>query len=306
MKRLRRHAKPLAVIAALIAVSLVFSACAFFKQGSLSLSQPGGVGSVRVHFVLCTEPESTGCNPSEDTEEVQYLLGIAVPPGSTPPPTVSAVPVGGGSPLVFTLNDEVATEIASASAHLKSLAEKEGEGDVAPPVWPPAGLQGVGYLSNPHLEQEGVQLEWNVDADFGLPAAADGSPFPGPFATGLTLGTREVGPGQSPSRPVDCWGFESEPTGSESFCIGTVLQGQVGTSDLKSRHRRRPPSSSAVRRSSRSRPTSPPRPVRRRSSVSRRPRPCRRRSCRWGARPSPQGRSIRPPTARRRRTRRSR
>jgi len=231
LSRLRRPAKPLIVLVAVLVAALVLSACAFFKQGSLVLSQPGGVGSVRVHFVLCTEPEP--CSPSEDTEEIQYLLGIAVPPGSIPPATVTAVPVGGGSPLVFTRNDEVATEIAAASAHLKQLAEKEGEGDVAPPPWPPAGLQGVGYLSNPHLEQAGVQLEWNVDAEFGLPAAADGSPFPGPFATGLTLGTREIGPTQSPSRPVDCWRFESEPTENESFCIGTALQGQVGTNDLK-------------------------------------------------------------------------
>lgn len=232
MSRLRRHSKPLIALAALAALALVFSACAFFKPGSLALSQPGGVGSVRVHFTLCTEPEPN-CSPSEDTEELQYLLGIAVPPGSVPPATVTAVPVGGGSPLVFTLNNEVATEIAAASANLKKLAEKEGEGDQAPPVWPPAGLQGVGYLSNAHLEQKGVQYEWNVDADFGLPAAADGSPFSGPFATGLSLGFREVSPAQSSSRPVDCWRFESEPAESDAFCFGTAEQGQVGTSDLK-------------------------------------------------------------------------
>jgi hypothetical protein len=232
LSRLRRHSKPLIALVAFAAMALVFSACASFKPGSLALSQPGGVGSVRVHFALCTEPEPN-CSPSEDTEELQYLLGIAVPPGSIPPATVTAVPVGGGSPLVFTLNNEVATEIAAASANLKKLAEKEGEGDQAPPVWPPAGLQGVGYLSNAHLEQKGVQYEWNVDADFGLPVAADGSPFSGPFATGLSLGFRQVSPGQSPSRPVDCWRFESEPAESDAFCFGTAEQGQVGTSDLK-------------------------------------------------------------------------
>lgn len=232
MSRLRSRSKPLIVLAALGVVALVFSACAFIKQGSLALSQPGGIGSVRVHFALCTEPEPN-CSPSEETEEVQYLLGIAVPPGSVPPSTVTAVPVGGGNPLVFTLNPEVATEIAAASANLKKLAEKEGEGDAVPPVWPPAGLQGVGYLSNAQLEQKGVQHEWNVDADFGLPAAADGSPFAGPFGTGLTLGFRQVGPGQSPSRPVNCWRFESEPPESEAFCFGTIEQRQIGSSDLK-------------------------------------------------------------------------
>lgn len=234
MSRLRRPAKPLAAIAALIAVALVFSACAFIKEGSLTLSQPGGVGSARVHFVLCTEPTNAGCNPTKDTEEVQYLLGIAVPPGSTPPATLTAAPVGGGSPLVFTLNNEVATEIAAGSASVKKFAEEEGEGDVVPPVWPPVGLQGVGYLSNPSLEQKGAQVEWNVDADFGLPAAADGSPFAGPFATGLTLAVREVSPAQPASRPARCARFEAgvEPQDGDALCSGTLLQGQVGTSDL--------------------------------------------------------------------------
>lgn len=234
MSRLRRRSKPLIALVALVAVALVFSACAFFKEGSLALSQPGGVGSVRVHFALCSEPQPE-CGPTKKTEESQYLLGIAVPPGSTPPSTVTAVPVGGGSPLVFTLNNEVAAEIAASSASLKKLAEQEGEGELAPPVWPPAGLQGVGYLSNAQLEPEGSQVEWAADADFGLPAAADGSPFSGPFATGLTLGWREVGPGFSSSRPVDCVRFEAgeESKKGDALCVGTIMQGQVGTSDLK-------------------------------------------------------------------------
>lgn len=232
MSRLRRHTKPLIVLVGLMTMALVLSACAFLKEGSLSLSQAGGIASVRVHFALCTEPEPE-CSPNEETEEVQYLLGIAVPPGSTPPASLTAVPVGGGSPLTFTLNGEVATEIAASSANLKNLAEKEGEGDKVPPVWPPAGLEGVGYLSNAQLELEGVQSEWNIDADFGLPAAADGSPFTGPFATGLTFGSREVSPAQPANRPVHCWRFEAEPQASEARCIGTVMEGQIGTADLK-------------------------------------------------------------------------
>lgn len=233
MSRLRRPAKPLIALVALIVSVLVLSACAYFKEGSLVLSQPGGIGSVRVHFVLCTEPEGANCNPSEDTEEAQYLLGIAVPPGSTPPATVTAVPVGGGSPLVFTRNDAVAAEIAAGSASLKKFAEEEGEGEAALPAWPPAGLQGVGYLSNVSLEQEGVQVEWSVDADFGLPASADGTPFSGPFATGLALGVREVAPGQA-GLPVRCVRFEVgfEPQEGDALCGGTALQGQLGTSDL--------------------------------------------------------------------------
>lgn len=239
MARLRRFAKPLFVISAVAAIALIFSACAFFKPGSLSLSQPGGIGSARVHFVICTVGEGEGCSPAEDTEEDQYLLGIAVPPGSTPPATINAVPVGGGSPLVFTRNEEVATEIAAASAGIHKLAEEKGEGgNPGAQTWPPAGLQGVGYLSAVQSEQEGVQHEWNIDADFGLPAPADGSPFPGPFATGIAYGVRFIEPGQPGSRLVHCFRFEESleegPTSSaDAFCLGTLEQGQIGTSDLK-------------------------------------------------------------------------
>lgn len=234
MFRFRRPVKPLIALAVVVAATLVLSACALIKPGSLSLSQPGGIGSVRVHFVLCTEPDGANCEPSDDTEEVQYLLGIAVPPGSVPPATLTAVPIGGGSPLVFTQSDVVASEIAAASANLHKFAEEEGKGgEAGTQAWPPPGLQGVGYISNARLENKGELVEWNVDADFGLPAPGDGGPFSGPFATGLSFGSREVNPAQSASRPVHCWRFEAEPQESESFCLGTLQQGQIGTSDLK-------------------------------------------------------------------------
>ena len=239
LSRLRRPAKPLVVLVAFALLALVFSACAFFVPGSLSVSQPGGIGPARVHFAICTLGEGEGCTPAEEDEEAQYLLGIAVPPGATPPATLTGVPVGGGSPLVFTRNEEVATEIAAASANLHKLAEEEGEGGApAARVWPPAGLQGVGYLSGTRVEQKGVKAEWNVDADFGLPVAADGSPFAGPFATGIAYGVRSVEPGQPASRPVRCFRFdgsleESPTTEGQAVCVGTLEEKQIGTSDLK-------------------------------------------------------------------------
>jgi hypothetical protein len=238
LSRLRRHAKPLVALAALAALALVLSACAFFQPGSLSVSQPGGIGPARVHFAICTLGEGEGCGPAEEDEEAQYLVGIAFPPGATPPATLTAVPAGGGSPLVFTRNEEVTTELAAASANLHKLAEEEGEGnEPATRVWPPAGLQGVGYLSAARMEQKGVKAEWNVDADFGLPVAADGSPFAGPFATGIAYGVRSVEPGQPASRPVRCFRFEkgveeSPTTEGQAFCLGTLEEKQVGTSAM--------------------------------------------------------------------------
>jgi hypothetical protein len=101
-------------------------------------------------------------------------------------------------------------------------------------LWPPSGLQGVGYLSGAVQDVKGPAYEWSVDADFGLPVAADGSPFAGPFATGIALGFREVSPALSANRPVHCVRIE-EPEAPEdtALCGGTNQQSQVGTSDLR-------------------------------------------------------------------------
>lgn len=234
---------------ALAAVVLAVGGCAFVKFHSLAVSQPQGIGAVRVHFNLCTinlsGSASEICGPNEGkTETFQYLVGIAVPPGSTPPGSFTAVPVGGGAPIALTRNDEVASEIAAASPALqKLLVELEPEPEEAEVLkellggaWPPSGLQGVGYLSAPVLEAEGASGEWSVDADFGLPTAADGGPFPGPFSTAIAYGVRQVSASQPETRPVRCFRIESvsvEPQEGEAFCTGAIQQAQVGTSDLR-------------------------------------------------------------------------
>jgi hypothetical protein len=240
----RRLAKPVLALAAAAAVAFVISGCAFVKPGSLTVSQPGGIGSARVHFVLCTVgKEACGVN-TEGTETLQYLAGIAVPAGSTPPATFTATPVGAGLPITFTRDDLVASEMAASSATLEALystavtpKEKEEVAQLKAflgGAWPPAGLQGFGYLSDPVLEVEGQNLEWSVDADFGVPVAAGGAPFTGPFATGIAFGFREVTVKQPASRPVHCIRFQKgvEPSEGDAFCSGTSQQAQVGTSDL--------------------------------------------------------------------------
>lgn len=239
MSRLRRSLKPLAVLTAVIAAALVLSSCAFFKPGSISVTQPGGVGNVNLHFALCTQASpSESCVPGEADEEVQYLLGVAVPRGSTAPQTLTAVPVGGGSPIVFTRNDEVSTQMAAASVNLAAKAQEEEplySELLGFQAWPPNGLEGVGYLSGVVAEKAGQKLEWNVDGQIGLPTPAEGAPYPGPFATALTYGFRQIGPGQAPSRPVQCWDFkgESGPPSGAALCFTAGLHGQFGTSDLK-------------------------------------------------------------------------
>jgi hypothetical protein len=225
--KLRRHTKPVLVLVAIAVFALVLSACSFYKQGSLQLSQPGGIGAARVHFAICTEPDEpegggpVACGPNEGNGEIQHVLGIAVPKGSSAPATITAAATDGGPPIVFTRNDQAAQSIASAS------------GSTGEP-WPPAGSDGIGYLSAPYAEQEGVTREWLVDADFGLPAAADGGSFGGPFAAAIAYGIRATGKGLSPARPVRCYNPETEPELEEDHAVCLSAEnGSVGISDLK-------------------------------------------------------------------------
>lgn len=245
MFRDRRTVKSVVALTAAAVFALALSGCAFVKTGSLTASQPSGIGSVRVHFVICTIGGTELCGPnSSETETFQYVVGIAVPPGSAPPATFTAVPINGGAPIVFTRNEEVVPEMTASSAaqqkllgEVKTPKEAEEAEDVKQllgGLWPPSGLQGVGYLSAPVVEAKGSSAEWSIDADFGLPVAADGSPFPGPFATGIAVGLREVSPGQPATRPVRCIKLGvGEPLDGEAFCSGSVLQGPFGSSDLR-------------------------------------------------------------------------
>jgi len=227
MQKKRRFAKPALLLVALAALAAVISGCAFPKPGSLSVSQPGGIGTVRVHFLICDEPadlekEADKCVPNEDGGQLQYLLGIAVPPGSAAPEQVTAAPLNGGAPIVFHRNAEVAAQIGK----LGGVEEL--------PAWPPAGTEGVGYLSDPYTAVVGPALEWSVDADFGQPVPADGGAFSGPFRAVLAWGVRGVAPAVPANRPVECISPEvKEPSESSAFCFPTGLEAQVGTSDLR-------------------------------------------------------------------------
>jgi hypothetical protein len=226
----RRRSKFLVLLVAVAGLALALSACAFFKPGSLSVSQPGGIGAARVHFVLCTEVEAGTCNPNEGSGEVQYLLGIAVPPGFSAPSTITAAPSAGGPAIVFSRNDQVASEISQAVA--SEIAE---EPEAFEKPWPPAGLEGVGYLSGPVAEVEGATVEWTVDADFGLPVPSDGSPFAGSFKAAHAMGIRIVNPENSPSRSVHCLRPNSgePPQESDAICFSSEEEAEVGIADLK-------------------------------------------------------------------------
>jgi hypothetical protein len=218
----RRFRKPALLVLAIGVLAVVLSACADFKDGSLSESQPGEIGPVRVHFELCTVSVSNpGCQSNGEGGQSQYMLGIAVPQGSTAPATITAQPVGEGAPIVYTRNDEVA----------RKIAEEEG-GEPSEP-WPPAGTEGVGYLSAVFNEEEGQLREWTVDADFGLPSAADGGSFAGPFKSFVATGWRRVDATYPADRPINCGESTSEPSNEPVSSCALQEEAEVGTSDLK-------------------------------------------------------------------------
>ncbi|HVO54070.1 MAG TPA: hypothetical protein VMT37_06620 [Solirubrobacterales bacterium] len=245
MLRSHRLAKPVLALVAVAGLGLLLSGCVFLKPGSLALSQPGAVGSVRVHFVLCTVGEETcSANTESKGRTVQFLIGIAVPTGSTAPASITALSVKGSTPLVFTRSDEATSEIAAAATawqkvYTEGTQKEKEEAEAAKPLiggpWPPSGMQGFGYISTPYLEAKGANLEWSLDADFGLPTEASGTPFTGPFAAAMAAGSREVTETMPASRPVHCAIYEKgagAAPADDAICSGTEQQAQVDTSDL--------------------------------------------------------------------------
>jgi hypothetical protein len=213
-----RLVRPALVLLAIAALAAVLSACTNFVPGSLGGTQPQGVGAVHVRFSACLQSTGTPfCSATNRSGEAQAFVALAVPSGASAPATITAEPSPGAPVVTLSRNREVA----------ERLAEQEAAGNVH--EWPPAGDEIVGYLSDVYTELEGQEAEWTIDAPFGLPAAADGSPFAGPFIVALGGGWRVVDESHSADRPIEC--TESI---SDTDC-GLEEEAELGVSDLKVR-----------------------------------------------------------------------
>jgi hypothetical protein len=217
----RRRPKSLLACLAFAVLALALTACAFYKPGSFSISQPGGIGDVKIRFSLCSQVNEESCSESTNTGETQSLLGIAVPTGAGAPATITATPTAEGPAIVYTRSDQVAQELSEFSQGSEHS-------------WPPAGTEGIGYLSAAFPEEAGVR-EWTVDGDFGLPPVADGGPFAGPFATSVWVGSRDVSESLSADRPVECHEGSWEPEDADEASCEFADADSLGISDLKIR-----------------------------------------------------------------------
>jgi hypothetical protein len=195
-------------------IAVVLSACALYKPGSFGGSQPQGIGPVHLGFTLCTENGAEEiCTPAAEANETQEIVAFAVPKSSDPPQSFSAAPTSAGPTLAFTRNQEVSQQAAE-------LTPEEGK-----PAWPPAGDEVVGYLSNVYTTNNGDNLEWKLDAGFGLPSGSDGGSFNSILTAGLVTGFRAIEESLPSSRPVECQ--ESQTTCAIS------AEATVPVSDLK-------------------------------------------------------------------------
>jgi hypothetical protein len=204
------------VLVTLAVLALTLSACVALKPGSVQTSQPGGIGNFHINFQLCNAEGGSGapeeCGPDNFDGEAQVVLAFVVTRGVTGvPATFTANPgSAGGAPITFHRNPDF-------EAYLRGLSEF------------PEDLEPLGYLSEPFEEQTNDAFEWAVNYPLGLPASADGGPFVGPIKYLLVSGWREVGPGLSPDRPVEC---VSAPPGASASCQ-IEREVEFGVSDLK-------------------------------------------------------------------------
>ncbi len=214
----------LIILGAFAALLLGLSACAAYKPETLTVSQPAGVGPVRIHLVLCANSEEGGssevkCEGAEATETEQSILLVSVPKGWTAPASFEAPSPTHGPTLRYTRNQEVAENY--------EFTEESSEGKKT--EFPPPGYEYVGYLSAVYEETEGEKNEWEVNIDVAPPAV--GAPYGGTFRTEFAWGWRNVseaeveGKKHPADRPVDC--DENNPAKEEVFTFCEEIADEV-------------------------------------------------------------------------------
>lgn len=217
-----------AALTTLAGLALGASGCDVLKQESFAVSQPKAVGPVRVHFEICTSDFNAyaesgyndECPARVEDGQAQDFFALALPAGTVPPPTITAVPKSdslGAKPIVFTQS--------------KAIAEKAAEPFGEQPAEYPPGSELTGYISPVFEEKAGEDFEWNVDVDLKLPSTP--SPYAGPYEAGIWFGWRRISNEKPESRPINC--AEYEDKGGKTIVYGYCVpfgNKATGVSDL--------------------------------------------------------------------------
>jgi hypothetical protein len=175
------------VLGALASLGLVplLSGCLVFSTYHAS-AQLSTIGDVTITSTVCTKLAGTTCawqglsgldaNTQGETQYVQVLVGFRVPAGSQ-------------APASFSSSGQVALDFvpsASYAAELQRLSPA------------PSAQKWVGYVSttaysyNSGTNSSAYVREGTATAQFTLPPAADGGPFPSPFRFRPVVGMRGV------------------------------------------------------------------------------------------------------------------
>ena len=192
----------LPVIALFVLIASGLSGC--IAINGASSTQPQSMGPVRLTVSACASG-SPGCNgptnngsaygvlnevDSDQTLDVQVLLAVRLPDGSTPPDQLSGQ-LSGGAPLQFSRS-------TSYESDLQALEPA------------PAGERWWGWLSGVVTYGRKTTQGFGVNFNTTLPAPAGEGPLPSPMRWRPVVGVRYADSSNPPARAVDCGTMNSE------------------------------------------------------------------------------------------------
>ena len=250
MSRRNRLVKPFIAFLALGAIVLAVGGCACVKPGSLAL-QPAaghrpGAGPLRpLH-----RRRRRDLRPVEEAGTTQYLVGIAVPPGSvrpqrSPPHRLGAVPRSSlratkkSRPSLPPPRRRCRNSSANSNPKLRKKSKNSKNSNGCSAARGPRAAAGLRLPLGPLPREPKAKRRngrWTPTSAFRARRAA--APSPGPSQPRSPSGPRIMDGTKPANRPVHCLRFEKggeEPTSSDAACTGALQQAQLGTADLQDR-----------------------------------------------------------------------
>jgi hypothetical protein len=197
---------------ALLVLVVGLSGCVAIKTESSSTRAPG-VATISLSICAAQHTAGSNCNPGTNTAEgdngQDALSGTPENPLSGQLVVGFRVPAGTVAPDQFTSTTQ--QQFTKSPAYTSALNAN---------IPPPTGFVWFGYVSSGVTLTAGAPLT-TLNPEFGLPAAADGSPFTGPFLWRAIVGV--IGAGGDPSACTAASCLDSPQPGN----LGTHFQQNI-------------------------------------------------------------------------------